>query len=440
MRLNSDKNTLIQKCQLKFKSFLNDKKTKNKFNINRDFYNNIVQQQKSKILNKTKKSITSNSINNNKIIKKNNKNSNNKSIKYKNKNINNNFNRNNKSINPLFLDDYQNNSSYINKSNYIIKVKTKINPNDKELLVKNLNMINYMNDINNTDNGFSDFLISQKNYKKQQRSNNITKKHMKLFKDFQQEEFLYEKIKFIQLWWKTIFQIIKIQKHVRGFLYRQKLIEELDREEIAVDNLLFLIKCSKKIIYNAFIYKLKNYKPGIKYYLNKWNEKIKKPIIIYKLLNLYNKNMNKNKNLNLINNNDINKTKDKLMKYEYLCDKNYLIRDSTNILLNNMDNRIDNYNKDSNENNSDDDYRKISIENYSIKKQYFDNNIIIPSINNRKNYIKGKNIQTNNLNKYNKYINNISKTKLHKIKNNKKIKNNLNINNINRNSLNYINK
>ena len=355
MRLHHDKNSLIQKCQFKFKSFLNDKKAKNKFNINRDLYKNIVQQQKNKMINNFKKAITSTNIINNKIIKKKNKKNNNKNLKYKSKQLTNNFNRNNKSINSPFLDDYQNKSSYINRSNYIIKVKTKINPNDKEILVKNLNMINFMDDINDKNNfngnGFSDNLISQNYYKRYQH-----KKHIKLFKDFQQEEMLLDKIKFIQLWWKTIFQIIKIQKHIRGFLYRQKLIEELDREEKAVDNLLFLIKCYKKVIFNKFINKLENYRPGIKYYLNKWNEKIKKTIIINKLLNRYNKNINNNKNINLINNNDINKAKTKLMKFEYHCDKNNFIRDSTNILLNNMDNRIDNYNKDSNENNSDDDY------------------------------------------------------------------------------------
>ena len=385
MRLDNDKNNLIKKCKFKFNSFINNKKTKNKFNINRDYYTKIVKQQKNKSLNNTKKTITSNNINinNNKYLKKSNhnknksKNFNNKIINNKNKEkFNNNYYRNNKSINPIFLDDYDNNSNYINRSNYIIKVKTKINPNDKELLVKNINnMLNYMEDINDktnfndNENDLSDLVINPNHFRRLN-SNNITKKHIRLFREFQQEESLLEKIKFIQLWWKTIFQIIKIQKHVRGFLYRQKLIEELDREEVIVDNLLFLIKSYKKIVFNIFIYRLRNYKPGTKYYLNKWNEKIKKSIIIHKLLNQYYKNINKNRN-STNNNVDINKKCNKLMKYEYLYDNNYFLRDSTNILLNNMDNRIDNYNKDSNDNNSDDEYRKLSIENYSIKKKIF---------------------------------------------------------------------
>ena len=335
MRLHHDTNSLIQKYQikeLKFKSFLNDKKSKNKFNINRDFYNNIVKQQKNKSLFSNKKSITSNNLNN-KIIKKKNKN-NIKNI-YKNKEITNNFHRNNKSMNPPFLDDDQNNSNYINRSNYKIKVKTKINQNEKELLVKNFNKLNYKNDINGknifNDNCFTDLLINPKYYKRHQHSNNITKKHIKLFKDYEQEEILLDKIKFLQLWWKTIFQIIKIQKHMRGFLYRKKLIEELDREEIAVDNLLFFIKSYKKIVFKIFINKLKNFKPGINYYFNKWNEKIKKTIIINKLINLYNKNINKNIKLNLNNYNDINKTNIELMKIGNIYDKNYFIRDSTHI-------------------------------------------------------------------------------------------------------------
>ena len=453
MRLDNDKNNLIKKCKFKFNSFINNKKTKNKFNINRDYYTKIVKQQKNKSLNNTKKTITSNNINinNNKYLKKSNhnknksKNFNNKIINNKNKEkFNNNYYRNNKSINPIFLDDYDNNSNYINRSNYIIKVKTKINPNDKELLVKNINnMLNYMEDINDktnfndNENDLSDLVINPNHFRRLN-SNNITKKHIRLFREFQQEESLLEKIKFIQLWWKTIFQIIKIQKHVRGFLYRQKLIEELDREEVIVDNLLFLIKSYKKIVFNIFIYRLRNYKPGTKYYLNKWNEKIKKSIIIHKLLNQYYKNINKNRN-STNNNVDINKKCNKLMKYEYLYDNNYFLRDSTNILLNNMDNRIDNYNKDSNDNNSDDEYRKLSIENYSIKKKFFDNNMIIPSINDRKNYIAGKNIN-NNSNNFNKIFNkNISKTKF-AIKKKKKLKHNLNINNGHRNSLNINNK
>jgi hypothetical protein len=38
----------------------------------------------------------------------------------------------------------------------------------------------------------------------------------------QNNNYLYEKISYLQLWWKTIYQIIKIQKYLRGFLYRIK--------------------------------------------------------------------------------------------------------------------------------------------------------------------------------------------------------------------------
>ena len=44
-----------------------------------------------------------------------------------------------------------------------------------------------------------------------------------LINDIQKNEKLLERIKYLQLWWKTIFQIIKIQKYLRGFLHRVKL-------------------------------------------------------------------------------------------------------------------------------------------------------------------------------------------------------------------------
>lgn len=44
----------------------------------------------------------------------------------------------------------------------------------------------------------------------------------------QNNNYLYEKISYLQLWWKTIYQIIKIQKYLRGFLYRIKLLKLLE--------------------------------------------------------------------------------------------------------------------------------------------------------------------------------------------------------------------
>ena len=40
-----------------------------------------------------------------------------------------------------------------------------------------------------------------------------------------------KKIALIQEWWKTMFKIIKLQKNVRGFLFRKKLMSKLEHQE-----------------------------------------------------------------------------------------------------------------------------------------------------------------------------------------------------------------
>ena len=279
VRVHQEKNSLIQKCQLKFNSFLTEKnihKSNLKTNT-RDYFMNMIKSQKKNYLNNNKKTITTSSINNNSLkqykilksnkvhhknkIKLNSENDKNK----KRKEISNNFDRNNKFIENIYFDDENStNLININRSNYKIKVKTKINhiDNDKNTLNKNsenidgieeknsdenddnkndtnCNNSNQLNSINVTsekrkhNKTFGKAIlpdISTKNIRRYQYSNSITKKHIKRFKELQKEKKdCLEKVKFIQLWWKTIFQIIKIQKHLRGFLYRQKLIEELDR-------------------------------------------------------------------------------------------------------------------------------------------------------------------------------------------------------------------
>ena len=59
-----------------------------------------------------------------------------------------------------------------------------------------------------------------------------------------------DKIIYLQLWWKSIYQIIFLQKYIRGFLCRNKLLMILDREEKQFDYLSFLVKTFKKIVYN----------------------------------------------------------------------------------------------------------------------------------------------------------------------------------------------
>ena len=301
-------------------------------------------------------------------------------------------------------------------------------------------MLNLEN-INGNNERLTEIPMNNESYKRKQYSNNINKKNIKYFKEFYQERNYLEKIKFIQLWWKTIFQIIKIQKHLRGFLYRQRLIEELDREEIAVDNLLFFIKSYKKIVFKIFIFRLSKYKPSIRYYFIKWNAIISKIRILKKLLNTFNyKNIQ-----NII----LNTTTD-IMKLDYEYNKNFFLRDSTNSLVNNRGMMNDNYNEDNHindENNFSFDAEKImpSIENYSRKNntKYLKRNLFTPSMNfmknNKYNNI-GKDLTYNNSNNINKINNNIYKNKFNKINKNKKIKKNLNEENKHRNSVNINNK
>ncbi len=62
----------------------------------------------------------------------------------------------------------------------------------------------------------------------------------------------------IQLWWKSIFQIIKIQKNIRGFLFRNQLIKNLELYEKYVDKVLLFIKLIKKIFYRKNYYYFSN--------------------------------------------------------------------------------------------------------------------------------------------------------------------------------------
>ena len=361
--------------------------------------------------------------------------SNKNKIKYKIKE--NNFARNNKFIEQLYFDESDNSNNYTNKSNYIIKVKTKINPNERDVF---LNLENF-----NINNGrLTELPIKDEYYKRNQYSNNINKKNLKYYKEFFQERNYLEKIKFLQLWWKTIFQIIKIQKHLRGFLYRQRLIEELDKEEIAVDNLLFFIKSYKKIVFKIFVFRLRKHKPDLRYYLIKWNEIIKKLSIVKKLINTY--------NYKDIQNIIFNTTTD-IVKLDYEYNNNFFLRDSTNSLINNGGMMNDNYNVDNHindENNFCINDEKImpSIENYSRKNntKYLKSNLLTPSMNlmkNKKYYNFGKNMtynNSNNINKINKINNNIYKNKFNKINKNKKLKRNFNDENKHRNSVNINNK
>ena len=99
---------------------------------------------------------------------------------------------------------------------------------------------------------------------------------------------MLEKICYLQLWWKTIFQIIKIQKYLRGFLYRIKLLKLLELKEKMVYGMIQLSKSLRLIIYNVFIKQMEQQKLNIllnkkKNYFNKWNSLLIRKSIIEKL-------------------------------------------------------------------------------------------------------------------------------------------------------------
>ena len=64
------------------------------------------------------------------------------------------------------------------------------------------------------------------------------------------------KIIIIQKWWKTLYLIILLQKNIRGFLSRTKLIESLEKQENFINMLLHIHWLHKKIVFTRFVRKL----------------------------------------------------------------------------------------------------------------------------------------------------------------------------------------
>jgi len=69
-------------------------------------------------------------------------------------------------------------------------------------------------------------------------------------------EEIIRKIIIIQKWWKTLYLIILLQKNIRGFLSRTKLIESLEKQENFINMLLHIHWLHKKIVFKRFIKKL----------------------------------------------------------------------------------------------------------------------------------------------------------------------------------------
>ena len=244
---------LLKKCQMKYNSFIKEHKdltmsgTKRYENKSGEYYLQNLGKFQKNILNQ--KSITTRNINYNSDTKK-------------------------------------NHTNYKSKKN-IIKVKKK-KLNDELIpipIVKQSNRLRNDYEIKNLNNAMD----NAKYIRRFQYSNNITQRQIQQYKEMQKNEKIYfNKIKYIQIWWKTIYQIIKIQKYLRGYLYRIKLISILDQREQYIDKVLLLIKSIKKIFLNKFYNKINVYKKDYKnIFFLKWIELTYKKKIIKDLINNY---------------------------------------------------------------------------------------------------------------------------------------------------------
>ena len=124
------------------------------------------------------------------------------------------------------------------------------------------------------------------------------------------EKNFVSKIKLIQSWWKGIYNIIKIQKNIRGYLFRNKLLENLEQEKILICNIFLLYKAIRKIVINIIFEKLK------KFIHNRNNSSKKENLIKKKLLkgtikekDITNITYINNYNTNFINNFKLDKEK-----------------------------------------------------------------------------------------------------------------------------------
>lgn len=207
----------------------------------------------------------------------------------------NNLNINQKSVTSLKLNNFNNNNDNINynSNKHMIKVKRK-------KILDELIPIPTLKQKNKLKNDFEKKTLynamgNAKYLRRYQYSNNITQKQLRIYKENQRNDKIFnDKVKFIQIWWKTIFQIIKIQKAIRGYLYRIKLISSLDQREEYIDKVIFLFKSVKKIFLYRLLNKLVIYKPGKGYYFHKWKEIASKKEILKKMVNISIINKNKN--------------------------------------------------------------------------------------------------------------------------------------------------
>ena len=185
---------------------------------------------------------------------------------------------NKKSITKPSLTNYQNNN---NKN--IIKVHRKKLYDELVPLpkIKQKNKLKSEYDKKNLNNAMN----NAKYIRRYQYSKNLEQKQIQLYNEIQYKEKIYfDKIRLVQIWWKTIFQIIKIQKNIKGFLYRNNFHKILEKQKKCVNKVINLIKAIKFILKKKYFLKLKMLKPGIEYYFLKWKDKTFKLHILKKIV------------------------------------------------------------------------------------------------------------------------------------------------------------
>ena len=213
-------------------------------------------------------------------------------------------------------------------------------------------------------------------------------------------------LKFIRLWWKTIFQIIKIQKNIRGFLFRLKLIIYLDESENLFKSLLnFILQIKKSICRNVFYELVKNINKESTIEISKSKKLVNKS-------NNYNIQKIKKSSNKKVNNKDISKYDDYIKfkineknnkKCINLAKRNDYLKEiyKSNKELNNKSIFRNKTNSITIINNTNNIYNNIINENnkYIIKRD----------INTKKIKTKNKNIINNNMKKDDIIINNLTK-------------------------------
>ena len=122
--------------------------------------------------------------------------------------------------------------------------KSNLANKDHDIKVKDkLNKTNLNNNIFNKNNKIN--------------RNNVV--NLDVINEIKNNEKFIERIKYIQLWWKTIFQIIKIQKYIRGFLRRAKLLKIFSFELRINSGIALLSQTIKNVIYKILKENIKTF-------------------------------------------------------------------------------------------------------------------------------------------------------------------------------------